>query len=201
MPGLAYERGLVLVGMTIFGFASIVLSLSVAAAALEVAASGARWLGARRRRATGEGDDAPDLQRRRFFSNAVNAGVLTTAGTVTATGVRGALKLPDVIDVDVHIDGLDPRLEGLTIVQLSDIHVGPTIRGDYLQGIVDRVNELSPDLVAITGDVIDGFVPDLGPQLAPLKQLQSAMGTFAVTGNHEYYWRGSEWVDFFGGER
>ena len=200
MPGLAYERGLVLVGMTIFGFASIVLSLSVAAATLEVIASGGRWLAARRRGATSVGEDAPDLQRRRFFSNAVNAGVLTTAGTVTAAGVRGALALPDVVDVDIHIDGLDPRLEGLTIVQLSDIHVGPTIRADYLQGIVDRVNELSPDLVAVTGDVIDGFVPDLGPQLAPLKRLQSKLGTFAVTGNHEYYWRGSEWVDFFGSE-
>ena len=102
----------------------------------------------------------------------MNAGVLTTAGTVTATGVRA----PEVAGRDRRgrpHRRLDPRLEGLTIVQLSDIHVGPTIRGDYLQGIVDRVNEL-PGFLAIT-DVIDGFVPDLG-RIAPLKQLQSAMG-------------------------
>ena len=110
---------------------------------------------------------------------------------------RGALALPDVVDVDIHIDGLI-RGSRASRSSSSETSTGPTIRADYLQDVIASTS--CPILVAVTGDVIDGFVPDLGPQLAPLKRLQSKLGTFAVTGNHEYYWRGSEWVDFFGSE-
>ena len=190
------ERAVVFSGMLVFGFASIVLALTAGIAAVQTVLRPIQWLVARRRPAVTP-EPEPDLERRNFFSNVMHAGVLTTAGTVTAAGVRGALRLPDVKRVDVTIAGLDPRLEGLTIAHLSDIHIGPTIRSDYLRGLVDQVNELEVDLVAVTGDVVDGLVEHLSPQLAPLSDLRSTHGTFAVTGNHEYYWRGEQWVEFF----
>jgi len=99
-----------------------------------------------------------------------------------------------VVRVDVPIAGLPAALEGFTIAQISDIHVGPTIKGAYLQDIVDAVNRLQPDLVAVTGDLVDGSVAELRPHVAPLAQLTSRFGSFFVTGNHEYYSGALAWL-------
>jgi hypothetical protein len=88
-------------------------------------------------------------------------------------------------------------LAGFTIVQLSDIHVGPTIKREYVQAIVDRVNELDADLIAITGDVVDGSVEQLRAHTAPLGQLSSRHGSYFVTGNHEYYAGAAAWMNEF----
>ena len=73
-------------------------------------------------------------------------------------GLRQRAPVARVVTVDVPIAGLPPDLDGFTIVQISDIHIGPTIKQRYVQAIVDAVNQESPDLVAITGDVVDGSV-------------------------------------------
>src|SRR5207342_983023 len=79
--------------------------------------------------------------------------------------------------------------------QITDVHVGPTIKGDFVQRIVERVNGLGADMVAITGDLVDGSVLDLAPHTAPLAGLQSRHGTYFVTGNHEYYSGAHAWID------
>ena len=89
--------------------------------------------------------------------------------------------------VDVPIAGLPTALQGFSIVQISDLHIGPTIKRRYLQAIVDRVNALGADMVAITGDLVDGSVQHLAVHVAPLAALRSRHGSFFVTGNHEYY--------------
>src|SRR5205085_1933338 len=76
----------------------------------------------------------------------------------------------------------------------SDVHVGPTIKRPYVEGIVAAVNGLDADLVAITGDLVDGSVADLAEHVAPLAGLRSRAGTFFVTGNHEYYSGAAAWV-------
>ncbi len=81
----------------------------------------------------------------------------------------------------------------MTIVQLSDIHVGPTIHRDFIETIVRQTNALNPDLIAITGDLVDGSVEDLAEHVAPLAQLRAKHGVFFVTGNHEYYSGAEEW--------
>ena len=86
---------------------------------------------------------------------------------------------------------------GFTIVQLSDIPVGPTIKRDYLQAILDRVNQLDADLVAIPGDVVDGSVEQLRAHVAPLGDLRSRHGSHVVTGNHEYYSGAAAWIREF----
>ena len=101
---------------------------------------------------------------------------------------------PDVVNVDIPVKGLHPDLEGLKIVQLSDVHVGPTIRRPEIERLVTAVNTLKPDIIAITGDLIDGTVADLSYHAQPLQNLRSHYGTFFVTGNHEYYFKPEEWI-------
>ncbi|HEV7814379.1 MAG TPA: metallophosphoesterase, partial [Janthinobacterium sp.] len=116
---------------------------------------------------------------------------------VTLIGFFNARRVARVVHVDIPIAGLAPALAGFTIVQLSDIHVGPTIKDRYVEAIVKRVNGLGADLVAITGDLVDGSVRQLSSHTAPLGKLASRHGTFVVTGNHEYYSGASEWMAEF----
>ena len=125
-------------------------------------------------------------------TSAVAAPVLALAATLL--GVFNARKTAAVVSVDVPIAGLPAALEGFTIAQISDIHVGPTIKAPYLQNIVDAVNRLQADLVAVTGDLVDGSVAELRGHVAPLAGLVSRHGTFFVTGNHEYYSGALPWM-------
>jgi predicted MPP superfamily phosphohydrolase len=120
--------------------------------------------------------------------------VLAAAATVTVLGVWNARRTAAVVRVDVPVPGLPEALHGFTIAQISDIHIGPTIRGGYLRAIVDRVNRLEADMVAVTGDLVDGSVAELAGHVAPLAALNSRHGTFFVTGNHEYYSGAHAWI-------
>jgi predicted MPP superfamily phosphohydrolase len=102
---------------------------------------------------------------------------------------------PRIREIDVPIRDLPPSLEGFRMAQLSDIHIGRTIGADFVQRVVERVNELKVDLIAITGDLVDGTVEDLRSHLGPLSQLSSREGVFYVTGNHEYYWNAPAWIE------
>ena len=113
---------------------------------------------------------------------------------VTLWGFVNARRTAAVVRVDVPIDGLPTALQGFTIAQISDIHVGPTIRGSYVGAIVAAVNQLGADMVAVTGDLVDGSVRELAEHVAPLAGLASRHGTFFVTGNHEYYSGAAAWV-------
>lgn len=116
------------------------------------------------------------------------------AFAVTAIGFLNARRTARPVRVTVPLQGLPAALEGLRIVQITDVHVGPTIRAKYLNAIVDAVNRQQPDLVAITGDLVDGSVAELAPHVAPLARLASRHGTFFVTGNHEYYSGAHQWI-------
>ncbi|NQE49525.1 metallophosphoesterase [Herbaspirillum rubrisubalbicans] len=120
--------------------------------------------------------------------------VLALTAAATVIGYLNARRTAAVVEVSVPIAGLPSALEGFTIVQISDIHVGPTIKAPYLQAIVDKVNALQPDVVAITGDLVDGSVRQLAPHTAPLAQLRARHGSYFVTGNHEYYSNAHEWI-------
>ena len=122
-------------------------------------------------------------------------GLPVVALLVTALGFWNARRTATVVQIDVPIANLPEALQGFTVVQISDIHVGPTIKEHYLQRIVDRVNGLNANMVAITGDLVDGSVAELGHHVAPLAQLRSTHGSFFVTGNHEYYSGAHSWID------
>jgi len=113
---------------------------------------------------------------------------------LTLWGLINARRVPAVVEVDVPISNLPAALQGFTIAQISDIHVGPTIKQNYLRAIVDKVNALHPDLIAVTGDLVDGTVAQLAEHTAPLALLQARHGSYFVTGNHEYYSNADAWV-------
>ena len=122
------------------------------------------------------------------------AAVPALALLLTLWGLFNARRTAQVVRVDVPIAQLPAALQGFTIAQISDVHVGATIKRGYLQAIVERINALGADMVAVTGDLVDGSVRDLAHHVAPLAGLQSRHGTFFVTGNHEYYSGADAWV-------
>jgi predicted MPP superfamily phosphohydrolase len=128
------------------------------------------------------------------FTHVSAAGVPLVALAVTLVGFVNARRVARVVLVEVPIDGLPPALDGYSIAQISDIHVGPTIKRGYLNAIVNRVNGLKADAIAITGDLVDGSVRRLALHTEPLKRLSARDGTFFVTGNHEYYSGAEEWI-------
>jgi hypothetical protein len=122
------------------------------------------------------------------------AGVPLLALAVTALGLWNARRTAAVVTVEVPLVNLPEGLQGFTIAQISDVHVGPTIKAKYLRAIVARVNALQADAVAITGDLVDGSVQELAAHVRPLADLRSRHGTFFVTGNHEYYSGAHAWI-------
>lgn len=113
---------------------------------------------------------------------------------ITLCGFVNARRTARVVRVDVPLPGLPAALHGFTIAQISDVHVGPTIRRPYVEAIVAAVNRLDADMVAVTGDLVDGSVRDLAEHVAPLAGLISRNGSFFVTGNHEYYSGAPAWL-------
>ena len=112
----------------------------------------------------------------------------------TLLGYLNARRTPRIRTVEIGQPGLPRPLEGFTIVQISDLHVGPTIRRRFMRRVVRAINRLEPDVVAITGDLVDGTVPELGAEVAPLGDLAPRVGSYFVTGNHEYYSGVHPWI-------
>lgn len=111
-----------------------------------------------------------------------------------AWGFFVARSTPRVERLTVPITGLGKAFDGLRIVQITDVHIGDTLDRRFLRRVVDQVNALKPDLIAVTGDLIDGSVASLREEVAALGELKSSRGTFYVTGNHEYYHGAAAWV-------
>lgn len=122
-------------------------------------------------------------------------GVVGAAVFATLIGYINARRVARVVNVDVPIANLPTALHGFSIAQISDVHVGPTIRRNYVEGIVAAVNQLEADAIAITGDLVDGSVRELASHVEPLSQLRARYGTFFVTGNHEYYSGERAWTN------
>jgi predicted MPP superfamily phosphohydrolase len=113
---------------------------------------------------------------------------------ITLAGFVIARRTPGVVEVNIPVAGLPRALHGFSIAQISDVHVGPTIKRGFVEAIVRRVNELNADLIAVTGDLVDGTVQQLSAHTAPLAELSARHGAYFVTGNHEYYSGESAWT-------
>lgn len=135
-----------------------------------------------------------DQTKREFLLQATNLGVIGIAGTLTAYGVYEARRKPGIVSLDIPIASLPQEFDGFRIVQITDIHAGLTIKRDWIETVAEEVNNLSPDLIAFTGDLADGSVQHLYNDVAPLAELSAPYGKFFVTGNHEYYSGAEQWV-------
>ena len=133
------------------------------------------------------------------FASAAAAGRTEAVGIVgsviplVAWSVFTARGRARIERVKVPIANLPAGLEGLRIAQISDMHIGESLKGDFLARVVAQVNALGADLVTVTGDLVDGSVRELREDVKPLAQLTAPLGVFYVTGNHEYYWGAPSW--------
>ena len=142
--------------------------------------------------------EAPaDPARRLILSRALAVGVGGVVAGLSAVGVRSALAGMRIKDVPVRIANLPQALAGLRVVQISDVHIGALLQKEWVSGVVERVRALRPDLVAITGDLVDGTVDELREHVAPLSRLAEArLGVYFSTGNHEYYSGVDDWLRY-----
>ncbi len=179
------------VAFTWLGLAFLLFSAVLVLDAVRLAAQAASWL-ADWLRAQPDSPAAPD---RRLFVARVVAGTATlaTAGAA-AYAFRSARGPAEITDVPVKLERLPKALSGLTIAQITDFHVGPTIGERHVRRVVEQVNALRPDVVAVTGDLVDGSVAELGGTIAHLGALRARHGVYFVTGNHEYYSGVAEWI-------
>jgi uncharacterized protein len=124
-------------------------------------------------------------ERRQFLARAIAAGVGVLGVVVSGVGIASAVGPVAIEKIPVRLRRFPKALDGFRIVQISDLHIGPTLGKTWLEDVVARVNAQNPDIVAITGDLVDGSLADLAEHVAPLAKLQAKHGVFFVTGNHE----------------
>lgn len=141
------------------------------------------------------GGGLDDPERRLLVVRVLGAAAATVAAGLGVVALREGTKRVEVRDVEVALDRLPDQLDGFTIVQLSDIHVGGrTLYRRFVEEMVATTNALTPDMIAITGDLVDGSVADLRHHVEPLGSLRATHGVYFVTGNHEYYSGPDAWV-------
>lgn len=140
---------------------------------------------------------AVDPGRRMALARITGGVAFAASGVAVAGGVRQALGEHEVTTVEVPIRGLGRDLDGYVIAQITDLHVGMTIGRGFVADLVARVNAIGADAIAVTGDMVDGTVPDLRDRTAPLGDLRAKDGVFYVTGNHEYYAGVGPWLAEF----
>ncbi len=164
-----------------YGWMGVMFVLFLTLLPMELVRVGARFAGV-------------DPERRVALARII-AGAAGVIGLVeSGVGIASVMSRVTVKQVRVPIAKLPKALSGYTIVQLTDVHVGPTIGREFIEQIVRTTNALSPDVVAITGDLVDGSVEGLGKLVEPLRDLRAKDGVFFVTGNHEYYSGADEWI-------
>ena len=133
--------------------------------------------------------------RRQFLTSSINFAIICTSGTLVGYGAYQARRCPTIVKTSIPFNDLPQEFESLRIVQISDIHIGDTIKRDFVQTVVNRVNSLEPDIIAFTGDVADGSVSYLRKSASPLSELSARYGCYFVTGNHDYYSGAEAWVE------
>jgi hypothetical protein len=159
----------------------LVVSLGAADALLALVGGAASAAGV-------EAQSSPGLSRARALA------ALAVAGAGAGLSLRGGLRPPALRRVELRLPRWPRELDGLRVAQISDLHIGPILDHAFLARVVERVNGLGADLVAVTGDLVDGPVARLREEVAPLADLRAPLGVWFVTGNHDHYSGADAWV-------
>jgi len=129
-------------------------------------------------------DKAPiKYNRREFFKKSLDISSLGVAFAISSRAIYEA-KFIKLERVDIKIENLKKKYK---IVQLSDVHIGGIVDKAFIKNIVDRVNKLDPDIVVITGDLVDIKISRAQDALDELKRLKNRLGVYFIVGNHEYF--------------
>ena len=131
------------------------------------------------------------------MSRSFAATSVLAASVVGTKGIFNALADPQIKKIQVPLPKLPLSLRGFKIAQVTDLHIGPSIRRPYVERVVELTNALNADLIALTGDFVDGSVEALHEDVAPLANLKSKFGSYYVTGNHDHYSGVEEWRKHF----
>jgi predicted MPP superfamily phosphohydrolase len=190
IPGPAWHRSLLIAGLALWlSFPlGMLLARSLGRAAAPIEFLGAAWVGAlflllvallAADVVTGFGWLLPSRPARQI--------ALVVAIALSLFALVQGLRAPVVHEHSVAVRGLRPEHAGLRIVQLSDVHLGPVLRSAWIERRLAQVDGLRPDLIVITGDLLDQDA-DLSEALVPwLRRLRARLGVWGVTGNHEFY--------------
>ena len=124
----------------------------------------------------------------------VRYGLGALAAVAAAIGVHQAMRIPPLKDIEIGIRGLPRQFDGYTILQLTDLHISRLFPASWARTVVERSNKLGVDLIAITGDLIDGTVDARRADIEPLRDLNATDGVYVISGNHEYIFGYSTWM-------
>ena len=127
----------------------------------------------------------------------VRYGLAALAAVAAAVGVNQAMRIPPLKDIEVGIHGLPRQFDGYTILQLTDLHISRLFPASWARAVVERSNKLGVDLIAITGDAIDGTLDARRTDIEPLRDLKATDGVYVISGNHEYIFGYSTWMAHF----
>ncbi len=127
----------------------------------------------------------------------VELGMAATSLALAALCLCHVLRVPRTVQKEINLPLLPKTLEGLRLAHLSDLHIGSSVRKNWLETVVNRVNALDTDFVFITGDLVDGPVEQLAEQLHPLARLRAKYGVLLCPGNHDYDSGLRHWVSLW----
>ncbi|RUR34564.1 metallophosphoesterase [Vreelandella nanhaiensis] len=113
---------------------------------------------------------------------------------IAAFAVNQATRVPPLKEVEITIDGLPAPFDGYQIIHLTDLHISRLFEAPWVEAVVAKTNALAPDLIVITGDLIDGDLEARRVDVAPLQALSAPDGVHASPGNHEYYFGYEQWM-------
>jgi predicted MPP superfamily phosphohydrolase len=184
-----------IVPIAAFTWLGLAFLLFVAVLALDIARLAAQGASLLADLARARPDPPEDPARRLFVARALAGTAVAATAGVSALAFRSATGPAEITEVPVRLERLPRALSGLTIAQITDLHVGPTIGERHVRRLVEQVNAMRPDVVAVTGDLVDGTVRELGAAVGHLGRLQARHGVYFVTGNHEYYSGVGPWLE------
>lgn len=133
-----------------------------------------------------------DQSRRKFIKLTFDVTMIIFAFSYLFKGIKNAIKEPLLNRVDISIENFS--LDELTIIQLSDIHIGRVLRKEFVASLVERTNLQKPDIVVLSGDVVDMPIHYIKEDVAPLAELNAP--TYFILGNHEYFHGAYETIEY-----
>lgn len=185
------------IGYTSLGLFSMVFALVVLRDAAYVVMIATKKLGSMFRNANKVKASSKNLiekSRRRFLLQTSNIGIIGAATILTGYGFYEARRRADIEEVPIPLTNLPADFDGFRVLLFADLHVGPTIKRHFVEGIAEQLDGIKADCLVFAGDLVDGSVSWLKDDVAPLKSLSASHGKYFITGNHEYYSGAIPWI-------